>query len=840
MAFVEQRGFTENLPESLLSMSSPPIAFEPHPEADTRAPLRAAGPGMLHTVTPALAVAAVYCLTAWAGMRLPFPGTQVSALWLGNAILLATLLLVPRRQWWMYLLFCFAARLLVSLPVREPSTIAAVIQYAANCSTALVGALVLPAIVPGLRRIDCLRTALALILVGGVLAPLSSSVLLSTLLGFLNHDDTFWLTTLARTLTNSFAILTIVPIALHAAAWIRGAEHSVRPARVLEAGLLAVSLFTLGTLGLIAPNAAIEHSAAFLYLPFALLLWAAVRFGVAGSAASALLLGILAICGQLYQIGPFVSESPNQSAISVSLFLVLISMTMLLLPAALEERAALERADALSHARFRTIFEGNIMPTVIWRSGGAIVDANASFFELTGYRRADLLGGRLLAHELLVSTMEVTGKPAVLNQDSNDGPIECELVTHSGRRIPVLTCHNRFPGSSGDGTAHILDLSSLRRAESARRQSDTLHSAVLASIHDQIAVLDQDGVIIETNQSWRRFVEESDSQWFQRAYVGSQYLEICAAAALSGDAIAAELLKATGAVLTGLTARQRMEFSHAATEASQRWYEISIERLQRAEGGAVVSCADITAEKRAMSEAREQRRQLAHLGRAAMLGELSGAFAHELAQPLTSILGNAEAALQLLPQRDDLGEIREILRDIINDDMRAAEVITRLRSMLTQGEIHREPVDLNQVVQEVLALARSDLVTRNVAVRLQLEPHDALVHADRVQMQQVVLNLIVNACEAMSEVPSNERQVCISTRNFGGAELECAVADRGRGIAEGQEERIFQPFVTSKKQGLGLGLAICRSIVEAHDGRLWAENAPGGGAIVRFTTKIGI
>ena len=336
MAFVEQRGFTENLPESLLSMSSPPIAFEPHPEADTRAPLRAAGPGMLHTVTPALAVAAVYCLTAWAGMRLPFPGTQVSALWLGNAILLATLLLVPRRQWWMYLLFCFAARLLVSLPVREPSTIAAVIQYAANCSTALVGALVLPAIVPGLRRIDCLRTALALILVGGVLAPLSSSVLLSTLLGFLNHDDTFWLTTLARTLTNSFAILTIVPIALHAAAWIRGTEHSVRPARVLEASLLAVSLITLGTLGLIVPNAAIEHSAAFLYLPFALLLWAAVRFGVAGSAASALLLGILAICGQLYQIGPFLTESPNQSAISVSLFLVLISMTMLLLPAALE------------------------------------------------------------------------------------------------------------------------------------------------------------------------------------------------------------------------------------------------------------------------------------------------------------------------------------------------------------------------------------------------------------------------------------------------------------------------------------------------------------------------
>jgi two-component system sensor kinase FixL len=253
----------------------------------------------------------------------------------------------------------------------------------------------------------------------------------------------------------------------------------------------------------------------------------------------------------------------------------------------------------------------------------------------------------------------------------------------------------------------------------------------------------------------------------------------------------------------------------------------------------VIARADITAHKLAMSEAQEQRQQLAHLGRAAILGELSGAFAHELTQPLTSILGNAEAALQLLTQASDVTEIEEILRDIIKDDVRAAEVIRRLRSMLARGEIRREPTDLNQVVREVLALAHSDLVTRNVGVTLQLDPHAAPAQVDRVQMQQVVLNLIVNACEAMSEVPVNERQVRISTRTIGSA-LECAVADRGHGIAAGQAERIFQPFVTSKKQGLGLGLAICRSIVEAHGGRLWAENAPEGGAILRFTIKIGV
>jgi signal transduction histidine kinase len=225
-----------------------------------------------------------------------------------------------------------------------------------------------------------------------------------------------------------------------------------------------------------------------------------------------------------------------------------------------------------------------------------------------------------------------------------------------------------------------------------------------------------------------------------------------------------------------------------------------------------------------------------------VLGELSGAFAHELAQPLTSILGNAEAALELLPpDTPALSDIRDMLRDIVKDDVRAAEVIQRLRSMLTQGEIQRRPVDLNQVVRDVLSLARSDLITRNVSVITQLDPGAALVLADPVQLQQVLLNLIVNACEAMSASPPSQRRLTISTcLSDEGRAIACSVADRGCGIPPGNTERIFQPFVTTKKQGLGLGLAICRSIIEAHGGRLWAENAPDGcGAIVRFTASIG-
>ena len=235
---------------------------------------------------------------------------------------------------------------------------------------------------------------------------------------------------------------------------------------------------------------------------------------------------------------------------------------------------------------------------------------------------------------------------------------------------------------------------------------------------------------------------------------------------------------------------------------------------------------DVTYRKQAEAKERAQQQQLVHLGRAAVLGELSGAFAHELTQPLTSILGNAEAALQLLTKPDaDLREIRAMVRDIVADDVRAAEVIQRLRAMLTRGEISREPVDLANVIKDVLDLARIDLLTRHVSVDMAFDPYLPLVLGDRIQLQQVVLNLVVNACEAMSSIDVHERRISISARFEGSScEVLCAIRDRGAGIASDDLERIFQPFVTTKVQGLGMGLAICRSIIEAHGGRLWAEN----------------
>ena len=243
---------------------------------------------------------------------------------------------------------------------------------------------------------------------------------------------------------------------------------------------------------------------------------------------------------------------------------------------------------------------------------------------------------------------------------------------------------------------------------------------------------------------------------------------------------------------------------------------------------------------RAGNPSRELRHdELAHLGRVAVLGELSGSLAHELAQPLTAILANAEAALQVALRDSGVPrEIHAMLQDIIKDDARATAMIERLRSLLARHEVRREAVDLNHIVRDVLALMHSDLIARNVAVKLRLAPRPLQILADAVQMQQVLLNLVVNACEAMAGNPPDERRLTIATRaDDTGRRIECSVTDRGHGIPEHLIDRLFQPFVTTKRNGLGLGLAICRSIMEAHGGSLTANNARDGGAVFRVTAN---
>ena len=245
---------------------------------------------------------------------------------------------------------------------------------------------------------------------------------------------------------------------------------------------------------------------------------------------------------------------------------------------------------------------------------------------------------------------------------------------------------------------------------------------------------------------------------------------------------------------------------------------------------------DITRRKQAELDVQKQRNELAHLSRVTMLGELSGSLAHELNQPLAAILSNAQAALRFLAQDvDALNEVRDILKDIVAEDKRAGEVIHRLRLLLRKDEVQHQPLDVNEVVREVLKLVRSDLASRNIVVNIDLSSELPTVIGDRVLLQQVLLNLILNGCDAVAYAEIVEhRQLHIHTL-WNGDAVQVSVRDQGRGIALDDMERIFEPFFTTKPQGMGLGLAICRTIINAHNGQLWATNNADCGASFYFT-----
>ncbi len=263
--------------------------------------------------------------------------------------------------------------------------------------------------------------------------------------------------------------------------------------------------------------------------------------------------------------------------------------------------------------------------------------------------------------------------------------------------------------------------------------------------------------------------------------------------------------------------------------------EIGLTPLQTGTGllvlGAIV---DITERKRA----EEARHELAHASRLAVVGELTASIAHELNQPLGAILSNADAAEMLLESApESLGEVRQILADIRQDDLRASEVIRRLRGLLRKRTLEVQAVDLNQLTSEMLALVRAETRRRRVAVETELAANLPPVWGDKVHLQQVLLNLLLNGMEAMADVPGEKRLAVRTALNPNGG-VEIAVSDSGPGIPEDRLAHLFDPFFSTKKDGMGMGLSLARSIVEAHGGRIWAEDSSPAGATFRFVLPV--
>jgi PAS domain S-box-containing protein len=284
----------------------------------------------------------------------------------------------------------------------------------------------------------------------------------------------------------------------------------------------------------------------------------------------------------------------------------------------------------------------------------------------------------------------------------------------------------------------------------------------------------------------------------------------------------------------------QIEYRVVRSDGSSRWMS-SRGRVQCNAAGEPDSLmgvtADVTQRKQAEQQAQELRNNLAHLTRVNTLGALSGSLAHELNHPLAIILSNAQAAQDLLAQDPpDIAEVQAILADVVAADRRASEVIDRLRALLKRGETSLQPLDLNKVIDQALRLIQSDLIGRGVTVAHDLAPDLPPALGDRVQLQQLILNLVLNAADAVAGNAPGARRVHLHTGLQQGC-LRVSVRDEGKGLPA-DTEQLFQPFYTTKPHGLGIGLVICRFIADAHRGRLWAEPHPERGAVFHFEIPV--
>ena len=248
---------------------------------------------------------------------------------------------------------------------------------------------------------------------------------------------------------------------------------------------------------------------------------------------------------------------------------------------------------------------------------------------------------------------------------------------------------------------------------------------------------------------------------------------------------------------------------------------------------------DITESKYAEVELQNHRNELAHIARVTSLGQLSSALAHEINQPLGAILRNAEAAELFLKQTPpDLEELQAILTDIRNDEQRAVSVIERMRLLLKRRELQLEALAVNELISEVAKLLNSEIQTRHASLRIDIAGELPKVYGDRVHLQQVILNLLLNSLDALNGKNEQQRQIVIRASQKTDGMVEFVVVDHGAGVAPEQLPHLFEPFYTTKKNGMGVGLAISKTIVEMHGGKIMAKNNPDGGATVRFTLRV--
>jgi PAS domain S-box-containing protein len=484
-------------------------------------------------------------------------------------------------------------------------------------------------------------------------------------------------------------------------------------------------------------------------------------------------------------------------------------------------------------AKVRRLVEANVVGIVMWNLEGVITGANDEFLRMVQYDRGDLASGRVRWTDLTPAAWRGHDEQAVADLRATGifQPFEKEYLRKDASRVPVLLGGALFEGSGNEGVAFVLDLSEQKRAERALRRSE----AFLAEGQR----LSQTGSFC-----WR--VATDEVTWSEQLYRIYE-LEI-------GEPVTLELIR-TRIHPEDLSVLEKMKMVAQTSGGAHdfEWqyrlmmpdhsikYLHAVAHAIRDEDGQleyIAAIQDVTARRLSEDALDKARAQLTHVARVTTLGVLTASIAHELNQPLSGIITNANTCLRMLAaDPPDVDGARETARRTIRDGDRASEVIARLRALFTKKESTTEPLDLNEATREVIALSSPDLQRKRVILRQELTDNLPPVNGDRVQLQQVVLNLLLNAADAMSDI-DRPRDLVVSTTRDEGDRVRVTVRDVGVGLDLENTDKLFDPFYTTKRGGMGIGLSVSRSIVERHRGRLWVERNDGPGATFAFSIPL--
>jgi PAS domain S-box-containing protein len=493
------------------------------------------------------------------------------------------------------------------------------------------------------------------------------------------------------------------------------------------------------------------------------------------------------------------------------------------------ERKRAEESSRSAHDLMAAVFNSVPGLLYLYTEDGQLVQWNKKHEEMTGFTAEELLKRRARDwyDDEDLSTFDRAIR-TIFSEGYADA--EMKLIHKNGEKVPYFLTGSKV---IIDGKPHLvgiaIDISERQKMAVALKESVERFRQVADIAGEFIWEVDAQGLYTYASSSVERIMGYTPEELIGQKHFYDLF-----------EPSVREELKA--AAFQAFSARQTIrDFPNPNVSKSGKLVHLETSGNPMLDAaGALIGYrgadTDVTERKQAEAEAHRSRAEIAHLSRVTMLGELSGSLAHELNQPLTAILSNAQAAQRFLAgDQPDLNELRDILHDIVADDQRAGEVISRLRRLLKQGEVTHLPLDLNEVVQDVLKLVRNDLLNHDIRLQAEFAPDLPAIEGDRVQLQQVLLNLIVNATEAMVTVGADDRRLRVLTERADADHVSVAVSDRGIGIPPAALGKIFDPFYTTKAGGMGLGLRVCRTIVEAHGGRIGAEPNADRGMTFRFT-----